>query len=305
MPTLRDKTLFITGASRGIGLAIAVRAAREGANVAIAAKTGEPHRHLPGTIYTAAKAVEEAGGRALPLLTDVRDEAAVAEAVARTVETFGGIDVCVNNASAIDQSNTLQTEMKRFDLVHDVVARGSFLVSKLCIPHLMKAENPHVLMLSPPPVIDKAKLAGSLHNTLAKFYASLCVVGMAEEFREAGIAFNALRPRTWIATSAIRFRRGEAAMGHCRKPEIMADAACEIFRRPSREYTGNFVMDDEVLYEAGERDFEKYRVDDPSQPLYMSAMSPGEVLPDHVRGVVVAPVGMLPAGPIVVAGASA
>jgi len=301
MPNLRNKTLFITGASRGIGLAIAVRAARDGANVAIAAKTAEPHRHLPGTIYTAAKAIEEAGGRALPIVTDVRDEAAVAEAVDKTVRTFGGIDVCVNNASAIDQSNTLQTDMKRFDLLHAVIARGTFLVSKTCIPHLLQAENPHVLMLSPPPVIDKAKLAASLHNSLAKLYASLCVVGMAEEFREAGVAVNALRPRTWIATSAIRFRRGEEAMRHCRTPEIMADAACEIFGRPSREFTGNFVIDDEVLYEGGERDFEKYRVD-PSQPLYSSGMTPGETAPAWLRDVVPAPVGALPATKIVAEG---
>jgi citronellol/citronellal dehydrogenase len=304
MPSLHNKTLFITGASRGIGLAIAVRAARDGANVAIAAKTGEPHRHLPGTIYTAAKAVEEAGGRALPILTDVRDESAVAEAIEETVKTFGGIDVCVNNASAIDQSNTLQTAMKRFDLVHDVVARAAFMVSKLCVPHLSQAENPHVLMLSPPPVINSQRLSLNLHNTLAKMYASLCVVGMSEEFREVGIAFNALRPRTWIATSAIRFRRGEEAMRHCRKPDIMADAACEIFRRRSRDYTGNFAIDDEVLYEAGERDFEKYRID-PSQPLYRSGMSTGEQMPGYVRGVVVAPVGLMPAGRILTAGEGA
>jgi len=194
--------------------------------------------------------------------------------------------------------------MKRFDLVHDVVARAAFMVSKLCVPHLSQAENPHVLMLSPPPVINSQRLSLNLHNTLAKMYASLCVVGMSEEFREVGIAFNALRPRTWIATSAIRFRRGEEAMRHCRKPDIMADAACEIFRRRSRDYTGNFAIDDEVLYEAGERDFEKYRID-PSQPLYRSGMSTGEQMPGYVRGVVVAPVGLMPAGRILTAGEGA
>ncbi|MBV9840904.1 MAG: SDR family oxidoreductase [Sphingomonadaceae bacterium] len=220
--SLRDKTLFITGASRGIGLAIAEAAAREGANVAIAAKTVDPHKHLPGTIFSAAEAVEKAGGKTLAIQMDVRDEGQVTEAVRRIVETFGGLDICVNKASAIDQATTLETELKGFDLLHDVIARGTFMVSKTCLPHLLEALNPHILMLTSPPVMDRKKLARSLHNTIAKYTAAMCVIGMAEGFRDRGVAVNALQPRTWIGTSAIRFRRGEEAMRHCRTPEIMA-----------------------------------------------------------------------------------
>ena len=285
---LRGKTLFITGASRGIGLAIALRAAREGANVTIAAKTAEPHRHLPGTIHTAALAVEEAGGKALPLQVDVRDEAQVASAVAQTVERFGGIDICVNNASAIYQATTLETEMKRFDLVHDVVARAAFMVTRTCLPHLLRADNPHVLMFSGPPDLDPKVLARSVHQIVAKYNASLFMIGMAEEFRTGGVAFNALRPRTWIGTSAIQFRRGDAAMDHCRKPEIMADAACAIFRRPARAFTGQFVIDDEILFEDGERDFAQYR-NHPTAPLYASGMALPSEMPEYARDVIAPP----------------
>ncbi len=260
--SLNGKTLFITGASRGIGLAIALRAARDGANIAIAAKTAEPHKHLPGTIYTAAEEIEKAGGKALPLIVDVREEASVYEAVERTVAAFGGIDICVNNASAIQLTGTLATEMKRYDLLNQVNARGTYLTSKACIPHLKKAANPHVLMLSPPLDMSPKWFQGHVAYTMAKFGMSMCVLGMAEEFREDGIAFNALWPRTGIATAAIQFAlAGEEGMKACRTPEIMADAAHAIFEKPSREFTGNFLIDDSFLYGEGVRDFDKYRVD--------------------------------------------
>ncbi|MBS0491908.1 MULTISPECIES: NAD(P)-dependent oxidoreductase [unclassified Phenylobacterium] len=260
--SLNGKTLFITGASRGIGLAIALRAARDGANIAIAAKTAEPHKHLPGTIYTAAEEIEKAGGKALPLIVDVRDEASVYEAVEKTAAAFGGIDVCVNNASAIQLTGTLATDMKRYDLMNQVNARGTYLTSKACIPHLKKAANPHVLMLSPPLDMSPKWFQGHVAYTMAKFGMSMCVLGMAEEFREDGIAFNALWPRTGIATAAIQFAlAGEEGMKACRTPEIMADAAHAIFEKPSREFTGNFLIDDSFLYAEGERDFDKYRVD--------------------------------------------
>ncbi|MBB3891340.1 citronellol/citronellal dehydrogenase [Phenylobacterium haematophilum] len=265
--SLNGKTLFITGASRGIGLAIALRAARDGANIAIAAKTAEPHKHLPGTIYSAAEDIEKAGGKALPLIVDVREEASVYEAVEKTVAAFGGIDICVNNASAIQLTGTLATEMKRYDLMNQVNARGSYLTSKACIPHLKKAANPHVLMLSPPLDMSPKWFKGHVAYTMAKFGMSMCVLGMAEEFREDGIAFNALWPRTGIATAAIQFAlAGEEGMKACRTPEIMADAAHAIFEKPSREFTGNFLIDDSFLYGEGVRDFDKYRVD-PTTPL--------------------------------------
>ena len=265
--SLQGKTRFITGASRGIGLAIALRAAKDVANVAIAAKTAEPHKHLPGTIYSAAEAIEKAGGTALPLVVDVREEASVYEAVEKTAAAFGGIDICVNNASAIQLTPTLATEMKRYDLMNQVNARGSYLTSKACIPHLKKAANPHVLMLSPPLDMSPKWFQGHVAYTMAKFGMSMCVLGMAEEFREDGIAFNALWPRTGIATAAIQFAlAGEEGMKACRTPEIMADAAHAIFEKPSREFTGNFLIDDTFLYGEGERDFDKYRVD-PTTPL--------------------------------------
>ncbi len=260
--SLKDKTLFITGASRGIGLAIALRAARDGANIAIAAKTAEPHKHLPGTIYSAAEEIEKAGGQALPLIVDVRDEASVYEAVEKTVARFGGVDICVNNASAIQLTGTLQTEMKRYDLMHQVNLRGTFLTSKACIPHLKRASNPHVLNLSPPLDMSPRWFGGNVAYTMAKFGMSMCALGMAEEFKCDGIAFNTLWPRTGIATAAIQFAlAGEDGMRACRTPEIMADAAYAIFNRPARTCTGNFFIDDILLYEAGERDFDKYRVD--------------------------------------------
>jgi len=265
--SLEGKTLFITGASRGIGLAIALRAARDGANVVVAAKTSEPHKHLPGTIHSAAEEIERAGGKALPLLVDVRDEASVTAAVAKTVERFGGIDICVNNASAIQLTGTLQTDMKRYDLMHQVNARGTYLTSKACLPHLLRAPNPHVLTLSPPLDLNPRWFRNHVAYTMAKFGMSMCVLGMAEEFRGQGVAFNALWPRTGIATAAIQFAlAGEQGMRQCRKPEIMADAAYAIFNKPSRELTGRFLIDDSFLYEEGVRDFEQYRVD-PTQPL--------------------------------------
>ena len=277
--SLAGKTLFVTGASRGIGLAIALRAARDGANVAIAAKTAEPHKHLPGTIYTAAAEIEQAGGQALPLIVDVRDEASVMAAVAQTVERFGGIDICVNNASAIQLTGTLATDMKRYDLMNQVNARGTFLTSKACIPHLKCSANPHVLMLSPPLDMSPRWFAGHTAYSMAKFGMSMCVLGMSAEFAADGIAFNALWPRTGIATAAIRFAlAGDEGMARCRTPEIMADAAHAIFEKPSRDFTGNFLIDDSFLYAQGERDFDKYRVD-PSQPLMPDFFVPAESTP--------------------------
>jgi citronellol/citronellal dehydrogenase len=258
--SLSGKTLFITGASRGIGLAIALRAARDGANIAVAAKTAEPHKHLPGTIYSAAKEIEAAGGQALPLIVDVRDEANVYEAVEKTVAAFGGIDICVNNASAIQLTGTEATDMKRYDLMHQINARGTFLTSKACIPHLRRAANPHVLMLSPPLDMSPRWFGTHVAYTIAKFGMSMCVLGMAAEFKDDGIAFNALWPRTGIATAAIQFALGgESGMRQC-------DAAHAIFEKPSRDFSGNFLIDDSFLYAEGVRDFDQYRVD-PTQPL--------------------------------------
>jgi len=265
--SLSGKTLFVTGASRGIGLAIALRAARDGANVAIAAKTAEPHPKLPGTIYTAAEEIEAAGGQALPLVVDVRDEASVTAAVEATVAKFGGIDICVNNASAISLTGTLATDMKRYDLMNQINARGTFLTSKVCIPHLKRSANPHVLMLSPPLDMSPRWFAPHTAYSMAKYGMSLCVLGMSAEFRADGIAFNALWPRTGIATAAIKFAlAGDEGLRRCRTVEIMADAAHAIFEKPAREFTGNFLIDDSFLYDEGVRDFEQYRVD-PSQPL--------------------------------------
>jgi citronellol/citronellal dehydrogenase len=262
MPTLKSKTLFITGASRGIGLAIALRAARDGANIAIAAKTDKPHPKLPGTIHTAAAEIEEAGGKALALVCDVRDEAKAAAAITRTVETFGGIDIAINNASAISLTGTEATDMKRYDLMHDINTRGTFLVSKLAIPHLRRAANPHILMISPPLDMAAKWFAPHVAYTIAKFGMSLSVLGMAEELKRDGIAVNALWPRTTIATAAIaNVVVGDALMRACRTPEIMADAAYVILTKPSRATTGQFFIDDTLLYTEGVRDFDKYRVD--------------------------------------------
>ncbi|MCF1504504.1 NAD(P)-dependent oxidoreductase [Afifella sp. H1R] len=260
--SLSGKTLFITGASRGIGLAIALKAAADGANVAVAAKTARPHPKLEGTIFTAAEAIEKAGGKALPLEVDIREEAAVKDAVAKTAETFGGIDIVVNNASAIQLTKTPDTEMRRFDLMHQVNTRGSFLVTKTALPFLEKAENPHVLMLSPPLDITEKWFAPHVAYSLAKYGMSLCVLGFAGEFRPKGIAVNALWPRTTIATAAIKnVVGGDAMMRASRKPDILADAAWRIFQKSSRDFTGNFLIDDTFLAGEGVSDFDQYRVD--------------------------------------------
>ena len=262
METLKGKTLFITGASRGIGLAIGLRAARDGANVAIAAKTAEPHPKLEGTVYTAAEAIEKAGGKALPLICDIRFEEQVAAAVEKTAQTFGGIDICVNNASAISLTPTPATDMKRFDLMHQINTRGTFLTSKLCIPHLAKSANPHILMLSPPLDMKAKWFARHVAYSIAKYGMSLCVLGMAEELRPQGIAVNALWPRTTIATAAVNnLLGGDRLMRASRTPEILADAAHLIFTKPSRDFTGNFCIDDTLLAANGVTDFDKYRVD--------------------------------------------
>jgi citronellol/citronellal dehydrogenase len=259
--SLKSKTLFITGASRGIGLAIAMRAARDGANIAIVAKTVTPDPRLPGTIFTAAEDIEKAGGKALPIACDIRDEQGVEKAVADTVAKFGGIDILVNNASAISLTGTLATPIKRYDLMHQINARGTFLVSQKCIPHLRKAANPHVLNLSPPLDFDIKWFAPHAAYTLAKYGMSVFAWAMAEEFKSDGIAFNCLWPRTGIATAAIQNMLGGAeAMKVCRKPEIMADAAYAIFSRPSRDCSGNFFIDDEVLKAEGVTDFDRYAV---------------------------------------------
>ena len=262
MSDLKDQTLFVSGGSRGIGLAIAKRAAQDGANIIIAAKTAEPHPKLQGTIYTAAEEIEAAGGRALPVVCDIRSEEQVAEAVEQGADHFGGIDICVNNASAIALTPTLQTPMKRFDLMHQVNTRGTFLVSKTCIPYLMKSGNPHILNLSAPLNMDEKWFAPHVAYTMAKFGMSMCVLGMAGEFREQGIAVNALWPRTTIATAAVQnLLGGDELTRRSRKPEIMGDAAHIILTKPSREFTGNFCIDDEVLESAGISDLSVYAVD--------------------------------------------
>ncbi|WP_374443752.1 SDR family oxidoreductase [Stella sp.] len=259
--SLAGRTLFITGASRGIGLAIALRAASDGAAVAIAAKTVDPHPKLEGTIHTAAAAIAAAGGRAVALACDIRDEDQVRDAVARTEAAFGGIDVLVNNASAISLTGTLETPMKRFDLMHQVNARGTFLCSQACIPALRRSPNPHILTLSPPLNLNPRWFRGHAAYTMAKYGMSMCVLGMAEEFRADGIAVNALWPRTGIATAAIRnLLGGEAAVARCRTPDIMADAAHWILTRPARETTGNFFIDEDVMRRAGVADLDRYAV---------------------------------------------
>jgi citronellol/citronellal dehydrogenase len=259
---LKGKTLFITGASRGIGKAIALRAARDGANIAIIAKTTEPHPKLPGTIFTAAEEIVAAGGKALPLAVDIRFEDQVAEAVKKTVETFGGIDILVNNASAINLTGTEATTMKKYDLMHGINTRGTFVCSQACVPYLKKAANPHVLNLSPPLNMEAKWFGPHVAYTMAKFGMSMCVLGMSAEFKSAGIAFNALWPRSTIATAAVQnLLGGDAMVRGSRKPEIMADAAHIIFSRPSRECTGNFFIDDEVMASAGKTDLSEYAVD--------------------------------------------
>jgi citronellol/citronellal dehydrogenase len=260
MADLRGRTLFITGASRGIGKAIALRAAADGANIVIAAKTAEPHPKLPGTIYTAAEEVEAAGGKALPLQVDIRDEEQVQKAVRQAADTFGGIDVLVNNASAINLTGTLETPVKRFDLMWGVNARGTFVCSQACIPFLLKSPNPHILTLSPPLNLDSKWFERHTAYTISKYGMSLCVFGMAEEFKASGLAVNALWPRTVIATAALAMLGGVVQTERCRTPEIMADAAHAVLTRDSRCCTGQFYIDEDVLREAGVTDFEKYAV---------------------------------------------
>ncbi len=277
--TLKGKTLFITGASRGIGLAIALRAAHDGANIVIAAKTTEPHPKLEGTIYSAAEAITAAGGNALPLVVDVRDEESVKSAMDKTVETFGGIDIVVNNASAINLARTEAVDMKRYDLMNQINTRGTFMVSKFAIPHLSKAANPHVLMLSPPLDMSEKWFAPHLAYSIAKYGMSLCVLGLAGELRGKGIAVNALWPRTTIATAAVNnLLGGDALMKASRTPAILADAAHMIFTTPSRELTGQFLIDDTFMVSRGVMDFDKYRVD-PTQHLAPDFFVPSDSLP--------------------------
>lgn len=258
--SLNKRTLFITGGSRGIGLAIGLRAARDGANIVIAAKTAEPHSKLQGTIYTAAEAIEAAGGQALPLVLDVRDAQAVDAAVAEAVDRFGSIDICVNNASAINLSRSADIDVKRFDLIQQVNMRGTFLVSRACVPHLRKSDNPHVLSLSPPLDLQAEWFAQHLPYTISKYGMSMVMLGMAEEYRGDGIAFNALWPRTVIATAAVEYELGGKEMlAQARTADIMADAAYAIFGRDAKRFTGTFVFDDDVLREEGVDDFTKYQ----------------------------------------------
>ncbi|HJT07018.1 MAG TPA: NAD(P)-dependent oxidoreductase [Stellaceae bacterium] len=259
MADLKGKTVFISGGSRGIGLAIALRAARDGANVVIAAKTTEPHPRLPGTIFSAAEEIERAGGKALPFHTDIRDEDQVMRAVEAAVERFGGIDILVNNASAISLTGTAETPMKRFDLMMGINLRGTYLCSRACLPHLKRAGNPHILTLSPPLNMNPRWFGPHVAYTIAKYGMSMCVLGMAEEFRKDGIAVNALWPRTTIATAALQIIPG-ASPEAGRTPEIMADAAHIVLTRDSRSQTGRFLIDEEVLREAGVTDFERYAV---------------------------------------------
>jgi len=276
--SLKGKTLFITGASRGIGLAVALRAARDGANVAIAAKTQTPHPRLPGTIHTAAAEIEAAGGRALALAVDIREEAAVRDAIECTAAHFGGIDIVVNNASAISLATVADTDMRRFDLMHQINVRGTFMVSKYAIPHLARAQNPHILMMSPP--LDMAEKWFSPHTayTMAKFGMSMVALGLAGELRPQGIAVNALWPRTTIATAAVRnLLGGEEIMRRSRRPDIVADAAYRIFAKPAKSFSGQFLIDDTFLADEGVADFEPYRVE-PQGPL-----APDFFVPDHIR----------------------
>ncbi len=275
--SLKGKTLFITGASRGIGLAIALKAAKEGANIAIAAKTDTPHPRLPGTIHSAAEEVEKAGGKALPLVVDVRDEVNVNEALKKTADKFGSVDIVVNNASAIQLLPTTQLDMKRFDLMHQINARGTFVVSKFAIPFLEKSKNPHILMLSPPLDMQQKWFAPHTGYTMAKYGMSLVVLGLSGELKSKGIAVNALWPRTTIATAAVNnLLGGDALMQRSRTPDILADAATRIFEKPSREFSGNFLIDDNFLAGEGVTDFDKYRVN-PSQSLQMDFFVPDSI----------------------------
>jgi citronellol/citronellal dehydrogenase len=281
MASLKGKTLFITGASRGIGLAIALRAARDGANIAIAAKTAEPHPKLAGTIHTAAAEIEQAGGKALPIVCDIRYEEQVEAAVAKTVDTFGGIDICVNNASAISLTPLDQQDFKRVDLMFGINTRGTLLTSKVCLPYLRKASNPHILMLSPPLDMQAKWFAGHVAYSIAKYGMSLSVLGLAEELKKDGIAVNALWPRTTIATAALANipGSGDKLSRMSRSPEILADAAHLIFTQPAASFSGNFLIDDTFLHKTGGvTDFEQYRLD-PSVPLAPDFFVPADSLP--------------------------
>ena len=256
--SLSGKTMFISGASRGIGLEIAKRAAADGANIALVAKTAEPHPKLPGTVYTAAKEIEDVGGQALPIVGDIRDGDSVADAVAKTVEQFGGIDICVNNASAINLGSITEVPLKRFDLMNGIQVRGTYAVSQACIPHMKGRDNPHILTLSPPIRLESKWLKPTAYM-MAKFGMTLCALGIAEELRDDGIASNTLWPRTLVATAAVQnLLGGDEAMGRARKPDVYADAAYVILNKPAREYTGNSVLCEDVLVESGVTDLSVY-----------------------------------------------
>jgi citronellol/citronellal dehydrogenase len=277
MTTLTGKTLFITGASRGIGLAIALRAARDGASIAIAAKTSDPHPRLEGTIHTAAAEIEKAGGKALPIACDIRFEDQVEAAVVKTVAAFGGLDICVNNASAISLTPSTATDMKRYDLMHGINARGTFLVSKTCIPHLKKAPNPHILMISPPLDMNVKWFAPHVAYSMAKFNMSIIALGLSGELKGDGIAVNALWPRTTIATAAVQnLLGGDALIRRSRTPEIMGDAAHLILTQDAKSFTGRFSIDDTLLHAHGITDFEKYRVDRSTE------LAPDFFVPDSI-----------------------
>ena len=282
--SLKDKVIFISGGSRGIGLAIAKRAALDGAKIIIAAKTAEPHPKLPGTIYTAAEEIVSAGGDALPLICDIRSEDNVRDTINKGVDHFGGIDICINNASAIQLTNVTDTEMKRYDLMHQINGRGTYMVSKFCLPHLKKADNPHILNLAPPLDMSAKWFANTVAYTMAKYTMSMCVLGMAEEFKPDGIAVNALWPRTAIATAAVQNHLGgDEIMKLSRNVDIMADSAYSILTKDSKSFTGNFCIDDLVLYEDGVRDFSKY-ASVPFDQLMPDFFVPDDTpLPDEIK----------------------
>ncbi len=282
--SLKDKVIFISGGSRGIGLAMAKKAASDGAKIVIAAKTSEPHPKLPGTIFTAADEIVQAGGDALPVVCDIRDEDNVRDVINQAVEHFGGIDICINNASAIQLTNVTDTAMKRYDLMHQINGRGTYMVSKYCLPHLKKSENPHILNLSPPLDMSAKWFAGTVAYTMAKYTMSMCVLGMAEEFKEFGIAVNALWPRTAIATAAVQNHLGgDEIMRLSRNVDIMADASYEILTKDAKSFTGNFCIDDLVLHSAGITDFTKY-ADVPFAELMPDFFVPDDTpLPEEIK----------------------
>ncbi len=282
--SLKDKVIFISGGSRGIGLAIAKKAAIDGAKIIIAAKTAEPHPKLPGTIYTAAEEIISAGGDALPLICDIRSEDNVRDTINKGVDHFGGIDICINNASAIQLTNVTDTEMKRYDLMHQINGRGTYMVSKFCLPHLKKADNPHILNLAPPLDMSAKWFANTVAYTMAKYTMSMCVLGMAEEFKPDGIAVNALWPRTAIATAAVQNHLGgDEIMKLSRNVDIMADSAYSILTKNSKSFTGNFCIDDLVLYEDGVKDFSKY-ASVPFDQLMPDFFVPDDTpLPDEIK----------------------